>query len=748
MDLTRRDFLRVAGASTVAGVLFAGCAIPERELIKQSPRDLPEDLANGLEDWYATSCGVCTEGHGVIVRVLEGRAKKIEGNPDHPTNRGALLPLCLGGVQALYHPDRIRAPQRGGSNITWAEGMQDLEQRIRNADASKTVLITGSERGHLGYVIETFAEATGIQHMTLEDVEQTVLREAVREVFGQDSMPHFDIQNAHSVLSIGADFLESWVAPLQYNRAFGAFRHSEGRSRGTLIHASSRFSMTAANADMWLPVAPGQEGNLALSIAYVLIHDGLADAAVANRMTGGQGADALAAFAPERVADRIGATPGVITPEKIEEVAHTLAENAPALVLAGGAAAAQSNGLFNVTAALALNGLLGSVGKEGGVVFNPAPPLAELAGLGSPASFTDWKALKARLDANEIDLVLVHGANPAHTLSSLGFADSLAKAGAIVSFPTIPDETTALADLVLPDQNYLESWGTDVPNPAPGYAVLTIQQPVVPPLVDENRDVIYDNRAFGDVLIAAGQALDHSDQLPWDSMEALISERIRAIYDTNSGRGSIQGATFEAFWVGVLQRGGWWDTSATSNAGWTAKALPTTAVDGGNTETVESGTYHLVPFATVGLGAGSASHLPWAQATPDPLTSVVWQTWVEVNAREARRLGFRDGDLVEVASSEGTIEAAVYIHPGIPPNVVAIPLGRGHTESGRYAQGFGANVTSVLAGTEVEGTGAQAWGTTRVTLKGTGRRVRLPRMEGGITGLPLEGSEIIQLTTG
>ena len=319
----------------------------------------------------------------------------------------------------------------------------------------------------------------------------------------------------------------------------------------------------------------------------------------------------------------------------------------------------------------------------------------------------------------------------------------------IVSFSMILDETASLADLILPDQSYLESWDTDAPDPAPGYAVLTVQQPVVQPLIDESRNLIHDARAFGDILLTVAGDLGHRNQLPWESMEALVRERLRALSDANPGRGSIQGATFEAFWVGVLQRGGWWDTRAVSDASWIPTLLPTAAVDGGVVEQPESDSYHLMPFVSVGLGAGAAAHLPWAQATPDPLTSVVWRSWVEVNSREARRRGFRDGDVVTVKSSAGEVDVPVNIHPGIPPNVVAVPLGRGHTESGQYAQGFGENILSVLGDdATVQDLGAQAWASVKVTLTGTGRRIRLPRMEGGFTGLQLEGAEIIQLTTG
>ncbi|MDP7619994.1 MAG: twin-arginine translocation signal domain-containing protein, partial [Dehalococcoidia bacterium] len=131
MDLSRREFLRAAGAASVSGVLFAGCAIPEREIIKQSPRDLPEDLAGGLEDWYATSCAFCGDAHGIIVRVVEGRAKKIEGNPDHPVNRGGLMARCLMGVQSHYHPDRLNGAQRtDGTSVDWATAVSELSTAI------------------------------------------------------------------------------------------------------------------------------------------------------------------------------------------------------------------------------------------------------------------------------------------------------------------------------------------------------------------------------------------------------------------------------------------------------------------------------------------------------------------------------------------------------------------------------------------------------------------------------------------
>lgn len=747
MDLTRRDFLRVAGATSVAGVLFAGCAIPERELIKQSPRDLPEDLAQGLEDMYATSCTSCGEGHGILVRVAEGRAKKIEGNPDHPLNRGGLLPGCLAGVQSLYNPDRFSGPTENGQRISWANGLSRLNALLSGADASRTLLITRPNRGHLGAVTHEFAQGSGIRHLQLEPLENAAIRQAAKDVFGQDRLPFFDIANAGSVLSIGADFLESWLAPIHYSKAYGNFRRGEGRSRGTHVHASSRFSMTAANADTWLPIAPGREGILALSIAYVLAHEGLADEATVNAMTGGQGEVALAAYRPDAIADQLGATPGVLTSQMITDVAHNLASHGPTVVLVGSSAAAQPNGLFNAKAGMILNGVLGSVGRRGGVQFNGDTSLTELQGLPSPTTYSEWRGVRDRLDRGDIDLVLVDGANPVHALASLKFGQALSRARNVVSFSSEPNETTAMADLILPDQHYLESWGTDVPDPGPGYEVLTVQQPVAAPLLDSSRRAVHDSRAMGDVLISLMQSGGMSRRTRGDSMEQVVLNALADLHAANRGRGSVQGSTLAAFTTGVLQRGGWWNIAGRGVSIWERPAFDFAPALAEMPERIAEHTdrYHLIPFASSTVGDGSAGHLPWPQSAPDPVTSMVWHSWVEVNSREAARLGLRDGDLVALESDSGSVEVPVYLHPGIPPNVVAVPFGRGRAFSGRYGDNPDGNVNTVLGDIEVEGTGSQAWGATTVIIRPLGRRMRMARMEGGFTGQQLEGTHIIQL---
>ena len=298
MALTRRQFLTLAGGSAAGAVLFQACGVPEDELLVQSPIEMPEDMVTGLDNWYATLCRQCPTNEGIVVRVMEGRAKKVEGNVDYPINQGRHSARCEAGTQALYHPDRISAPlvrvgERGSGQfqeISWEDAIGRLTFQLKNlqdsGNQSAMVMATDPVGSHLGLVVERFVSRFGGRHMSYEPLERTNLRAAIKQVFRQDAMPDFDIENAAFVLSFGADFLNTWVSPVRYARGYGQFRQGD-RERGTMVHVDSRFSMTGANADEWVYVKPGMEGLLALSIAQVIVSEGLGDGEAANALTGG-----------------------------------------------------------------------------------------------------------------------------------------------------------------------------------------------------------------------------------------------------------------------------------------------------------------------------------------------------------------------------------------------------------------------------------------------------------------------------
>ena len=759
MKLTRRHFLAWAGLGALGAVACEGFGIREGELNIQSPVSLPEDLVRGKDNWYATLCRNCPASQGILVRVMEGRAKKVQGNPYYPTNQGKSHAPCEAGVQALYHPDRIPGPMKRGGNrgsgqfdpIAWdPEGMDTLTRQL-NDRGDYAVMVTKPMRGHLGMLTERFAQATGIEHLTFEAVDNNVYRAAVKNVYQQDVLPDFDIENANFILSFGADFLSTWISPTRWNRGYGEFRQGEGRSnaggreRGTLYHVDSRFSMTAANADKWIPVRPGWEGYLALSIAQVIVAENLQAPGVdVDALLGGEsGRDILDAFRPEVAAPLAGITPEIAGGDPvhfIHHLAHEFAEHGPSIAIAGGSAGAHSNGLFNVEAASVLNWLVGSVGAKGGVTLNPTGPWEDVPSTSSASSIDDFERLAERIRTGDVRMLLLHNTDLAHGLpGSLRLRDAIESAQDlyIVSFSPFIDDTSALADLLLPDRVYLEDWGDDIPDPAPGYQTVGFQQPVVNPLWD------LDPRSFPDVLLAAADGLGLGDQFLWRNYEAMLKESATALFEEN--RGSIEAASADEFWTALLRRGGWWDESATGPGNPRPRAGLLRDIAQSASQPAFAGfgggdTVYLAPFSHNSIQGGELAHLPWLQAAPDPVTSITWQTWIEMNDATARRFGIRQGDVVRIESSQGSIRAVAFLTPATPPEVVGIPFGGGRRHGSDWAThlswGDGrpgpesSNVNDILEPTRVAGPGSLAWAGTRVRISPTGESVMLSKMEG------------------
>ena len=745
MKLTRRNFLAWAGLSAIGAV--ACDVIQDEELSLQSPRSLPEDLVKGRDNWYATLGRQATDGEGVIVRVMEGRAKKIQGNPKYPVNQGKQSVRSEAGLQALYHPDRLAGPMlrsgpRGSGqyrSIQWEPEALDILRRELRARSQGTVLITEPLRGTLGMIADRFATSLGGRRLGFEALDDTTYRAAIKDVFGQDRLPDYDIANANYVISFGADFLSTWGASTRLATAYGEFRQGgqrqAGGERGYLVHVDPRFSLTAANADEWLPIRPGMEGYLALSLAYVILSEGMQAPGVnVEALTNGQGAAVLENFAPERVAGLLGIPEklheGKSGAEKIRDLANNFAHHGPSIALGGDSAGAHTNGRFNLMAIYALNHLVGSVGGNGGMRFNPGSPLGNLPDAATVGSVRDWATVANDIRSGQTRLVLVHDANPVHGLpDSLGFEGALNRDDVfIVSFSSFMDETTVMADLILPDRVFLEDWGDDVPEPGPGYQVVGMQQPVVNPLSD------LDPRSFGDILLAMAQELGQESVLPWTSVEEALKAGVEALHGTGRGTSS-QAASAGDLWNLMLQQGGWWDESATG---------PTPGVRGGLLNDIAgqakepgyagSGDFYLMPFAHNTLLDGRLAHIPWMQAVPDPVTTVTWQTWVELNSHTAEVMGLREGDIVSVSTDSGSIVGVLYPNPALPPEVVAVPLGQGRRVGSDYATGGdpreSSNALDLLSANHVTENGALAWAGHRARVSATGQSLKVSKFEG------------------
>jgi anaerobic selenocysteine-containing dehydrogenase len=711
--LTRRTFLKV-GMTTAAAAVLSGCTVDlSRPQYLQSYVQPPEEALPGDNLYYATTCRQCPAGCGMIVRVSNGRARKVEGNPQHPVNRGKLCARGQAVVQELYDADRLRHPvkqdSRGSANFTpqyWEDMLGQVGGALKSA-GSGVAFLGGISSTHLAVVVGRFMQSIGAPPPVFYNLEEELqgvqgLGLAHQDLFGSGALPIFDVANADVVFSFGANFLEDWLSPMAYARAFKEMRRKSFGQRGYLAQFEPRFSATAACSDRWIGIRPGTEGLVALALGKIIVDQKL-----------GRDATVEPFFAKVDVA-AMAAASGV-TAEDLNTLARAFAGGRSPVAIPGNQMAAAPNRAPAVAAVEALNVLLGRLGQPGGV-FLPAEMTGQNFTPVQTATFGDVQKLIERMNSGQVKVMLIHGTNPVFELPpSAGFTDALVNVPLVISFSPIVDETAVQADLVLPDNTNLESWGYHVV----GYGA----QQVVSGLQPVTRQV-YDTHATVDVLLALVQQLGGSlaQALPWKNEAEFLKDVLTPLNTTN--------ANADVFWSEWRRQGGWWSSTSglrtpTAGKGFSAPVTLAAPDFQGDAETFP---FFLRIFPSVGLGDGRGANKPWLQETPDPITSVSWQTWVEVNPATAKRIGVKDDDVVKVTSLAGEITCQVYTNIGVPEDVVAIPVGQGHDQCGRWARNRGSNPMKLMQATAAND-GILNWGTVRVGITPTGQGLSLARLD-------------------
>ncbi len=758
--MERRDFLKIS-AVTGATAALDSCGNPENQLIRFVPE---EDLVPGIAVWKPSICTLCSAGCGVMVRVMEGEAevvrngklgliqmglaKKLEGNTHHPINQGKLCARGQAGLQVTYHPDRLKNPlKRSGPRgseqyqpVSWEEALRELVSHfsaLRSMnEAASLAFLTRPLRGQRRILVERFLAYFGAPPpVTFELFDEAVVRRANALSFGRPQLPTFDLKQSNYVISFGADFLGTWNSPVAQAVAYGEMRQGRPGARAKFVQVEARMSQTGANADEWFPARPGTEGVLALGLAHVILNEQLrlpeAGKPAGTLIAGwSQG---LPDYTPQEVAKRTG-----VAAPRITRIAREMAAHEPAVALIGGAPLAHTNGLFNALAVNALNALLGSVGKPGGIFFAPEPPLSGpkyFVEAPSPsASFCKLTSLLQQIlfaQPQPLKVLLLYDANPVFvTPANVRVKEVLEKVPFIASFGSFLDETSALADLILPDHSFLESWLDDVPESGTAHAVASLAPPAMRPLQN--------TRAMPDVLLDVAHQLgeDLNKALPWKTYE----EMLRSTYVKLSAQpGSIAANSADEFWKRAQEQGGWWsaEVKGATRAPVVASCAPAEFVEPTFDGPERDFPFYFLPYPSQAFLDGALAHLPWLQEMPDVLSTAMWSTWVEINPKTAESLKIHQGDLVEVASQHGKLQAPALLSPGIALDVIAMPVGQGHENFGRYASRRGSNPVAILAPMVEQETKSLAWGATRVKLSRVGEG-KLILFSGGMRERPHE----------
>ncbi len=713
----RRDFLKVLGWGGTA-VALSGCgntSIQNGEEIVTSYVELPDFVIPGISTYYNSTCAQCDAGCSIMGRLREGRVLKAEGNPNSPINHGKMCGLGQSGVQAHYNPDRLRQPLLNGRPITADQALKLIGDKLAGVKGEEVAFVTGGLSGHVSALLGNYMDALGSKnHFIYEAVSPAVLRNANKKAYGM-SMPQYRIDKAKMVVSFGADFLGAWVSPVHFSQQYAKFRKgTRPEGRGILVQIEPKMTLTGANADRWIAVRPGTEGMVALALINALGNAGFNLPA--------EVAAAVKDYTPERTEVDSG-----VSFELINKLARLLKENSPSLVLAGHTVEGYEHGSQNAAAIALLNFVLGNVGKTVEAASSvPFPQLVPAVGNRSALN-----GLNDGLAAGKFKVVFNYGGNPVYSApAALNFKENFNKAGFKVAFAHYLDETAQEADLVMPLDSAMEDWATVVPEymaaPASGnpgdYAQITLRQPLMERLYP-------DTRGLGDILLALLKQRKADEYKGFDDYYGYLRS---AILKNKAALGGAATEDDDRFWDETLSKGiiplkgiaG----SLSSGLSVANLALP------GPTAANISYPLRLIPHVSASIRDGRNANEPWLQESPDPLTTVVWDSWVEIHPKTAAKLGIVEGDIVEVTSRSGSITSQAYLFPGIHPDVISIPVGYGHEAMGRYAKEVGANVFAILDPVYDNETGELAFNETNVKISKVGDRVVVVKEEGPAGG--------------
>lgn len=695
--MERRDFLKVLGTAGAGASLF-GCSTsaPERLLPYVVPA---EDVVPGLATWYRTTCRECPAGCGMEIRTREGRAVKAEGNALSPISHGSLCARGQASLQGLYNPDRIpQALVRGGDGweeISWDDAEQRLVAGLASASGRK-VILTETFTGSLDRLIDDYAAAMGLERIRFDSFGWEPIRAANRALFGIDGVPVHDFSAAEVVVSFGADFMETWLSPIDYSHGFGqAHAYNEGR-RGKLIVAAPHQSLTGLNADEWLAILPGTDHLVALAMARAIVDAGLGSAGAAASLL-------------DRVDVASAAAASGISEEKIRAVAREFANGGRSLAVGPGIESTHRQATSVAAAVSVLNYVAGNLGTT--VDFDRVEHQGG-------ASYRELQNLVESMRSGEVGALLVYGPNPLYAMTKGDAAASaLQNVPFIASFATLLDETSAHAHLLLPDHHSLESWGDYVPRTG----IYSLIQPVLTP--------VFDTKQAGDVLLStarrAGATLSTGATTYYDYLR---EEWEREVYpQTGSSK------PFDDWWREALQAGVVTVDVPARDVALNPAGLSLIDLEAAGFAGPEDAGFYLAVYPSYRFYDGRLANIPWLQELPDPVSKITWESWVEVNPRTADRLGLDNGSLAEIETEYGKVELPVWRHPGLREDVIALQLGQGHEGLGRYAKDRGVNPIDLLGPLVEEDSGSLVWFQTKAELKSTGRWYKMATTEGSAT---------------
>ena len=629
-QLDRRDFLKAAGF-VFAGSVLTGCSPAPVE--KAIPFLIqPEEVIPGRASYYASTCGACSAGCGLLVKNRDGRPIKLEGNSQHPISQGGLCAVGQASILGLYDSLRLKHPVAQGKETTWEEVdravFSDLERIRREGGPVRFLsgtIISPTTQGVIENFLKRFRDA---KHVVYDGLSSAAILDAHERTHGVRVLPHYRFEPAEVIVSFDADFLGTWISPVEFTRGYRAGRALEGPQPRLSYHAQfeSRLSLSGCKADRRIRVSPEELGLVMTHLAMRLAK--LAGAELGIRAPG---EPPLASSILDDLASRLWKVRG------------------RSLIISGSQDVA-IQALCNL-----LNHALGNYAST----LDIEHPSYQRQG-----NDRELSTLLGELREGKVAALLVHGVNPVFDLpGGSDLASAMKKVPLVVSFAERLDETATAARFVCPDHHPLESWN----DAEPVSGVVGLTQPSIHPLGK--------TRALVESLAA------------WTGAPKSAYDILREYWEVSVFTRQSREQSFQDFWDRSVQEGfAIVESRRVQTRAFNFSVVRPLAAP----RATPADTFELVLYPKVGMLDGRHAPNAWLQELPDPISKVAWDNYACLSPAAAARLGLEQGDVVRIEASDGgkaeALEIPVVVQPGQHDRVVAVALGYGRKGTERFAQ--------------------------------------------------------------
>lgn len=626
----RRDFLKFLGFS-VAAATVAACEAPVTKAIPYVNK--PENVTPGMPTWYASTFYDGNSYASILVKTREGRPIYIKGNKDHGLTNGNVNPQIIGSVLGLYDSERLQSPMKGGKVASWTAVDKDIKAALAEVKGKngKIVLVSNTIISPTTQtIIEEFKTATGanFEHIQYDAQSHAGIRQANMETFGEAFIPDYDFTKAKTIVSVGADFMSSWLMSTQYQAQYGVNRNPDAEWMSKHYQFESVLSVTGSNADERGAIKPSQQANV---LAYLLKAFGVSVNGVSTTLSD----------ATRKVAD---------------SAIKSLKESRSASLVVCGSNNAAVQVLTNK-----LNMVLGAYTSTINVNDKLNMFMSEDAKMN--------QFVKDVVAGKGADMVMFYGVNPVYTLpNGAQFAEGLKKVKYSVSFASHADETASHCSFICPDHHALESWNDYNPKSS-HYAVA---QPTIRPLF--NTAAMQES-----ILVWAGLASRGGKD------SKVYYDRIAKNWEMYGFTSQTEYADWNTYW-GMAIHNSCMDMP-TPEA--TAPTFNDAAMSGLSSKLPKEGALEVVLYQKAAIGTGLYANNPWMQEMPDPITKVTWDNYITMNPVSMKKDGYvttfdqENGlNMATVTVNGKSVTLPVYPTPGQAIGTVGIALGYGRGGNG------------------------------------------------------------------